>query len=435
MAKKIKLGSTKLEELNEILDLSKEELENRKAKLFPLGNTEQERATVSIFLASLSAVKEYREELFSSIDIRKIKNNNANIHTYTEIQGGNNNDRPDGLIVITTGKHIPIIEWVCFVEAKIGDNLLENEQIEKYINFANEIGISNIITISNYLVTTPFDTPVTTKKRSFNLYHWSWQYLRVMATRLIKTDSVADEDHVFMLNELSMYLSSHKQLRGFINMGSQWKDSVNILQGYEKDQKVKQELLDAIVDPIIQEEKDISLRLTENTNYLVELLFKKDRKEEVSNMIQNDKVIVSEYSLDKDKKNTFFISIDFIRQEIQCCKYITIEKGQAKSQTTQLIKMLECEGGYTDKIYVNAIYQRKKSIEKDSVTLADLITEKEKSLNTYSILDKNLGDTVKYFEIKTKDTLGKRFQGTKTFIDDIESFAERFIEQVIVNLK
>jgi len=435
MAKKIKLGTTKLEELHEVLDLPEEILETKKSRLFPIGNTEQERATVSIFLASLSAVKEYREELFVSLNIKKITNNNVNIHTYVEIQGGNENDRPDGLIVITSGKNTPIIEWIGFVEAKIGENILCDNQIERYIDFANEIGIKDIITISNYLVTTPFDTPITTKKRSFNLFHWSWEYLRVIASRLIKNNAVADEDHIYMLNELQIYLTSHRNLRGFINMGSEWKDSVNTIQGYNKEQKIKQDILDAIIDPIIQEEKDISLRLTDTTGYLVELMFKNDRKSEVIEMLQNEKIITSQYSLNGDKKNTFCISIDFIRQEIQCYKEVLIDKGQAKSQTTQLIKMLEQNGGYSENIFINAIYNRNKSIEKDTVTLADLIIEKNKGVPFYSNLNKDFGDTVKYFEIKTKDQLGKRFQGTKTFIDDIEGFSERFIEQVMMNLK
>jgi len=435
MAKKVRLGTTKLEELHEILDVTEELLECKKSKLFPIGNTEQERGTVSIFLASLSAVKEYREELFSAINVKKIKNNNVNIHTYVEITGGNEVNRPDGLIVITSGKKTPIIEWIGFIEAKIGENILCNNQVENYIDFANEIGIKDIITISNQLVTTPYDTPINTKKRSFNLYHWSWEYLRVVASRLIKTDSVKDEDHIYILNELTIYLSSHRNLRGFINMGSEWKESVRTIQGYEKDQKIKQNLLDAIVNPIIQEEKDISLRLTDLTKYIVELMTKGDRESEVIEMIQNEKTVTSTYSLDGDKKNTFCITIDFIRQEIQCYKEIVIDKGFAKAQTTSLIKMLERESGHSESIYINAIYQRNKSIEKDTVTLADLITEKNKSVNFYSILNKNLGDTVKHFEIKTKDQIGKRFLGTKTFIDDIEAFAERFIEQVIVNLK
>ena len=73
MLKKITFGSTNLSDLYEVFRMnSMDVLENRRARLFPLGQTENETLTTSIFLASLSAVKEYREELFSTIGVNKI---------------------------------------------------------------------------------------------------------------------------------------------------------------------------------------------------------------------------------------------------------------------------------------------------------------------------------------------------------------------------
>ncbi len=42
MALKITMGQTKLEELHEIFDLTEEQLELKKARLFPIGNTDSE---------------------------------------------------------------------------------------------------------------------------------------------------------------------------------------------------------------------------------------------------------------------------------------------------------------------------------------------------------------------------------------------------------
>ena len=134
--------------------------------MFPSGNTDNEVATTSIFLASLSAIKEYREELLNEIGITKITNYNVQLHTFTELQNTENGDRPDGLIVLTTGK-TPIIEWACFVEAKVKDKIVEDGQIEKYSDFARAIGINDIITISNVLVPNPCQSPNKIKKRNF----------------------------------------------------------------------------------------------------------------------------------------------------------------------------------------------------------------------------------------------------------------------------
>ncbi len=63
MARKIKEGETPFSELCNIIDLSSEKLHAKKVRLFPIGHTESEVHTTSIFLSSLCAVKEYREEL------------------------------------------------------------------------------------------------------------------------------------------------------------------------------------------------------------------------------------------------------------------------------------------------------------------------------------------------------------------------------------
>ncbi len=52
-----------------------------------------------------------------------------------------------------------------FVESKIGNNDIDLEQIERYVRLGKELGIENLITISNQLVSTPYENPVTISKR------------------------------------------------------------------------------------------------------------------------------------------------------------------------------------------------------------------------------------------------------------------------------
>ncbi len=62
----------------------------------------------------------------------------SRIETYTEIvlknRPSNLKDRPDGLIVVKTGKR----EWRALVEAKVGSSELTTEQIEKYRHLAKD---------------------------------------------------------------------------------------------------------------------------------------------------------------------------------------------------------------------------------------------------------------------------------------------------------
>jgi len=51
----------------------------------------------------------------------------------------------------------------------------------------------------------------------------------------------------------------------------------------------------------------------------------------------------------------------------------------------------------------------------------------------YSVVDKSLGDEVKFFEVKTKDLLGRDFKSTKNFIVKLEGIASRFLTQIAVH--
>jgi uncharacterized protein Veg len=429
MIKRIDFGKTSFNDLHQVFKYAtQEEFESKRSRLFPNGNSDNEVATTSIFLSSLCAVKEYREELLSEIGVKKIKNQNINLHAYTELENMTTEERPDGLLVVTSGKLNPIIEWACFVEVKVGSNQLEESQVDRYATFAREIGINNIITISNELVTCPLDSPIKLRKRSFNLYHWSWAFLKISALRLVRANALGDSDHIFILQELRKFIDGHKKLSNYVNMGKEWKDAVTKAHSHGIEQKVDLETLGHIVDSYVQEEKDVSLQLTAKSGIHIELLTKGDRKEEIAKMMQSKKVITSQFMLEKDRHNTFFIDVDFIRQEVRCYTHISISTGKSQAQTTKLIKMFEEDSGYTDSILVNAYYIRNRGLKND-VPLSVLINEKAQAEH-YSVLDKSFGDEVKFFEVKTKDLLGRDFKSTKNFIIKLESVAYRFLTQV-----
>ncbi len=429
MLKKITMGKSPFKDLYQVFKMdSPDLLESRRARLFPVGNSDSETSTVSIFLASLGAVKEYREELLTTIGIKKITNKNIELHTYTEINGGNIENRPDGLLVITSGKHNPVIEWAGFVEAKVRDNILEEGQIERYVDFAREIGINDIITVSNYLTTSPMDCPIKSKKNKFKLYHWSWTYLKVTANRLVRTNSIEDPDHIFMLKELRRYFDGHKNISNYVNMGKEWKDAVTKIHTYSDNQPIDNDTLSHIVESYKQEEKDISLQLTDRSEHYIQLVANDDRKDKIANMLQKKKIITSTFLIDNNKNYAFSIDVCFKSRTVRCHTRYVIEKGKAQAQTSALIKLLDLSGT-TDDILINAYYIRNKS-NKVSKSLTELNKEKLQG-EFYSILDKALGDEVKFFEIETIDTVSQHFASTKNFILKLENIAEVFLNQVM----
>jgi len=438
----IKAGQTPFRDLFEILGFEAEEaLDKRRARLFPSGNTELENPTTSIFLASLAAVKEYREELLCEIGFNKIKNKNIQVHVFTEIkrQTLKTEDRPDGLIVVTSGKNNPLIEWAAFVESKVGNNHLNQAQVDQYVDFGKELGIDNVITISNYMVTSPVNSPFTTKKRNFNLYHWSWTYLKVTAKRLIRANLIIDSDHAFILSELRRYFDSHSKLTNFTNMGGkEWKDAVQKCRDIDRDAKLPKSCTDILVEAYRQEEKDIALQLTDrNTKGLYVKLddVKDDRDSQLLEQLINNRTFISSFAINQNKSCRFSITVDFLKLEIECVTSVVIEKGKAQAQTSALLNLLQ-NAGHTANILINAKYLRNKTPNKDGITLQQLIEEKNSKLvSSYSTVDKALGEEIKTFEIKTKDLLGAEFLAPIKFVQRIEDIAERFLEQIMVNVK
>ena len=84
------------------------------ARLFPvLATTSKEGRTTSIVLACLSLVGEFGSEVLSSLGVRVGKR--TKIQTYAEVvfrdQNPSMKDRPDGMIVVSTGSK----EWRALV--------------------------------------------------------------------------------------------------------------------------------------------------------------------------------------------------------------------------------------------------------------------------------------------------------------------------------
>lgn len=253
----------------------------------------------------------------------------------------------------------------------------------------------------------------------------------VMASKLVNDNKVEDEDHVFILNELQRYLRAHRNIQSYNNMGGkEWKEAVRKIHDYAPTQKIDKATLDVLTSSLKQEEKDISLELTESSKFYVEVDAKEDRNDEIEKMLLDSKVVTSTYIINQDKNIKFKIEIDFIRQCINCCTTQKINTGKAQAQTTNLLKTLDKSGvGASDHILVKAIYKRNKFLN-EGISVRQLLNEKEHG-DQYSVLDKTLGDEIKEFEIKTKDMLHRDFQNPKNFVTRIEEIAERFVQQVM----
>jgi hypothetical protein len=197
------------------------------SRLFPvLADTSKEGRTLSIFLACLENVNEFGRAMMASLDQRM--GVRAKIETYTEvglqktITGARH--RPDGLIVISTGKST----WTALVEAKVGAAELTNEQIEAYLSLAKLNGIDAVITLSNQFTSLPTHHPLSVSgalTRKVDLFHWSWGYVITQAHVLRETGDVADREQLLLLSELQRFLLHPSSgVKEFDQMPAAWAD-------------------------------------------------------------------------------------------------------------------------------------------------------------------------------------------------------------------
>ena len=113
----------------------------------------------------------------------------------------------------------------------------------------------------------------------------------------------------------------------------------------------------------------------------------------------------------------------------------TIDKGKAQAQTTALVNMLQ-NAGHTSQILVNAIYLRNKTPNQDRVTLQQLLEQKNSTKSVgYATVNKEMGEEIRYFQVKTKDLLGSEFMAPLKFVQRLEDIAQRFLEHVMVNIE
>ncbi|MGH9892705.1 MAG: hypothetical protein ACREA0_12085 [bacterium] len=177
------------------------------ARLIPISSASgveaQERRAASALLAVVSAVPEFGRAL-----LRPLGAPAGHIEAFIEVpfKVERRTIRPDGVVVVSRGQRT----WGAIVEAKVGANGLESNQMDQYLDLARDLGFDAILTISNQYVTSSSEYPVMVDRRKLRrtkLHHWSW--VKVLTEAILQKEhrGVSDPDQAYILGELIRYLS------------------------------------------------------------------------------------------------------------------------------------------------------------------------------------------------------------------------------------
>jgi len=240
------------------------------ARLFPvLATTSKEGRTTAIVLSCIARIDEFGAALLDQLGQRV--GVRSNIDCYTEVvfkgQKDASRERPDGLIIVRTASR----EWRALVEAKVGSQPLNAGQIEGYRTLAKDQKIDCVITISNDFATIPELHPLEEVRKSRSkvpVYHWSWMSILTAADLLINNDGVKDRNQLFLLRELTRFLTHDSAgVSGFVKMPPQWTE-LNRLVSAGGRIPAKSEDATVVLAAWHQECRDLSLilsRLTETS--------------------------------------------------------------------------------------------------------------------------------------------------------------------------
>ena len=200
------------------------------ARLIPtVADSNKEERTASVLLAAIASVPCYRKALLSTIG--KPVGSNARVNCYTEVSfiqtpEGMEHRRPDGLIVVAKGKNV----WTAIVEAKVGKNALEPDQLKDYLALAKKNGIDAVITVSNQLVGHPSHHPLklgVRDRKGIDLFHWSWMMARTVALLRLDEDEFDNYEQRWILREVARYFEhDNSGILGFSQMNPEWKTVV-----------------------------------------------------------------------------------------------------------------------------------------------------------------------------------------------------------------
>jgi hypothetical protein len=168
---------------------------------------EAELRAASALLALVRAVAE-----FGRLVVKAAGGPAGRIECFVEVPfkvgapGSTRTLRPDGIITVVRGK----TEWASLVEVKVGDNPLDEKQVEAYHKLAGDEGFSSLITISNQASLPNGLPPVAIDGRRLRrvpVVHLSWERLLADARMLSNAQDIGDVDQAWMLQEWIRYVA------------------------------------------------------------------------------------------------------------------------------------------------------------------------------------------------------------------------------------
>ncbi|WP_172982808.1 hypothetical protein, partial [Roseovarius bejariae] len=268
--------------------------------------------------------------------------------------------------------------------------------------------------------------------RKTDLYHWSWTWLATQCEILAVQKTVEDREQTFLLNEVLRFLNHPGTgVERFSQMGSGWKDLVQAVTNNGTLKKTAAEVEEG-VGCWFEEERDLSLHLSRHVGQPVETIIERKLKDDpvarlkagISQLV-DDQCLASTYRI-PDSAADIDVIADLTRKTVSAGMKIKapLDRKSTKARVNWLLRMLKEED---DRIIIRAHWPGRAPATQESLSV---LRENPDSLQT-----ENKDAAPHAFEVLLVESLGKRFAGRRTFIEDIERIVPDFYDLVGQHLR
>lgn len=399
------------------------------ARLFPvISETGKEQRASSILLSVISAVPPLANAILSPLG-QKI-GTRTNVDTFTEVvfksdPNSPRRDRPDGLIVVSTGQR----RWSCLVEAKIGKNDLQSEQLERYLRLARDNDINAVLTISNEFAAIPTHHPIAVQKsllRKVELFHMSWSGFLTEALLLHEQAVIKDPEQAFLLREFIRFFSHDSAgVTGFTSMPKEWSSAVAQVQAGGK---IVRSDASAIVRAWHQQIRDLSLIMSRIISCKVGVRLPRSHTTDPDKRLSDDihslcgKGVLSADLEIPNTASSLMILADVNVRSIRISMSVDAPRNKARNSSRVSWLLRQLRDIEIPDVYISAVWASRAA---NTVLSLDKVRNDPKKIE-----DGASNSDIRAFEITLTSNSARRFAGTRTFIEELEFLAPQFYEKI-----
>ena len=403
------------------------------AKLIPtIAESRKEERLVSVLLATLAVVQPFAKQLLGQCGVRVGKM--SKLLSYTEVKfpsldendNKRNEDRPDGLLILSTGKS----QWKALVEAKIDNVEIDQEQVLKYARIAREYGIDTVITLSNQLTPLPTHIPYSISKilrNRVDFFHISWVSVLTQASLILRDKEEINSEQAFILEEMAHYFEHPKSgIKRFDQMNTEWRPLVVGISNGERFTRSSPEIENTI-SSWHQEERDVCLLLSRRIGQHVDIRLPRKyqndnalRFRDACESLLASHELCSSFSV-PNAASDIEVNVNLERRTISCSMKLNSpgDKKRTSAKTNWLLRQLRDIDGID--VIVRAVWPR-------GATTQEYLSKVRDDVSCLEIA--RPGATLMSFEVAMVKYLAGRFSRPRNFIEDLEKLVPEFYDRI-----